>query len=269
MDNGEDIGSIMAAIDDYLSYGAHVGVYSEFHRPLAGLQSKLAPEGNGMASMVAFTQKQLQLRGSDGISKQQSEGDFLSKLLQLHSTDPEKVTIGDVFGTCMTNIGAGSDTTSISLGSVIYHLCRYPDTMATLQNEIDTMGIEGKISNPVTFAETQQMPYLQAVIKEALRMHPATGLPLGRVVPAGGKLIAGYHFPEKVRRNEESFPRRCFAEWYLQSIVGINSWVAHANTSVYGVDASIFRPERWLESKEKSLALDRYFCTVSFLLHYR
>jgi cytochrome P450 len=33
------------------------------------------------------------------------------------------------------------------------------------------------------------MPYLQAVMKEALRMHPATGLPLERVVPAGGASI--------------------------------------------------------------------------------
>ncbi|KUJ13354.1 cytochrome P450 [Mollisia scopiformis] len=112
--------------------------------------------------------------------------------------------------------------------------------MQALGNEIDTMETAGKISNPVTFAETQQMPYLQAVIKEALRMHPATGLPLGRVVPPGGKLIAGYAFPEG-------------------TIVGINSWVAHANPKVFGEDATVFRPERWLESKEKSVMLDKYF----------
>ncbi|PVH78052.1 cytochrome P450 [Cadophora sp. DSE1049] len=104
----------------------------------------------------------------------------------------------DVFSTCMTNIGAGSDTTSISLGSVIYNLCRYPDAMKALKNEIESMEKEGGISNPVTFNEAQQMPYLQAVIKEALRMHPATGLPLGRVMPAGGKVIAGRQFPEGV-----------------------------------------------------------------------
>jgi cytochrome P450 len=43
-----------------------------------------------------------------------------------------------------------------------------------------------------------RMPYLQAVIKEALRMHPATGLPLGRVVPKGGSVIAGKYFAEGV-----------------------------------------------------------------------
>lgn len=42
------------------------------------------------------------------------------------------------------------------------------------------------------------MPYLQACIKEGLRMHPATGLPLARVVPNGGTTICGRYFPEGV-----------------------------------------------------------------------
>jgi hypothetical protein len=64
---------------------------------------------------------------------------------------------------------------------------------------------EGGDSDPVTFAQAQKMPYLQAVLKEALRMHPATGLPLGRVVPEGGALIAGKMFPAGV-----SIPRIWF-----------------------------------------------------------
>lgn len=71
--------------------------------------------------------------------------------------------------------------------------------MKALKDEIESMEKEGKISNPVTFTEAQQMPYLQAVIKEGLRMHPATGLPLGRVMPPGGKMIAGHHFAEGVK----------------------------------------------------------------------
>jgi cytochrome P450 len=44
------------------------------------------------------------------------------------------------------------------------------------------------------------MPYLQAVIKEALRLHPAAALPLERVVPEGGATITGSFFPEGVSR---------------------------------------------------------------------
>jgi hypothetical protein len=49
----------------------------------------------------------------------------------------------------------------------------------------------------------------------------------------------------------------------MQSIVGVNSWVAHANKAVWGPDATVFRPERWLVSKEQYNVLDRYFFTVS------
>jgi len=84
------------------------------------------------------------------------------------------------------------------------------------------------------------MPYLQAVLKEALRCHPATGLPLGRVVPAGGAVIADRFFPEG-------------------TIVGVNSWVAHANAAVFGADAARFRPERWLESDDQAVKMERYF----------
>lgn len=51
-----------------------------------------------------------------------------------------------------------------------------------------------------------------------------------------------------------------------QVVVGINSWVAHANTSVFGPDAKTFRPERWLESAEQSAKMERYFIPVSRLL---
>jgi len=128
-----------------------------------------------------------------------SKGDFLSKLLRLHADNPEKVSMTDVFMTCMTNIGAGSDTTGLSLSAVLYYLCKNPDAMRKLREEIDELTEKGEISDPVTFAQAQKMPYLQAVLKEALRMHPATGLPLGRVVPEGGAVIAGKMFPAGVR----------------------------------------------------------------------
>lgn len=57
---------------------------------------------------------------------------------------------------------------------------------------------KGEISESLTFSDTLQMPYLQAVIKESLRIHPTAGLPLQRVVPKGGVQLAGQFFPEGV-----------------------------------------------------------------------
>ena len=75
-----------------------------------------------------------------------------------------------------------------------------------LREEVDEYQRQGKIGQFVSFKQSQEMPYLQAVIKEALRMHPATGLPLERVVPAGGATIAGQFFPEGVSSQHPTPP---------------------------------------------------------------
>jgi len=45
-------------------------------------------------------------------------------------------------------------------------------------------------------------------------------------------------------------------------VVGINSWVAHANEDVFGPDAALFRPERWLEEPEVVRKRESYFLAV-------
>jgi len=116
------------------------------------------------------------------------------KLVQKQAQDPHDMSDWDILATAGSNVGAGSDTTAISLSSTLYHLLRSPDCLAKLRDEVQHSGIG---SNP-TFKEAQAMPYLQAVLKEALRVHPGTGYPLFRVVPKGGEVIAGQFFPEGV-----------------------------------------------------------------------
>lgn len=213
LDRGDDIDGIMAAISQYLSYAAIVGVYSEFHRFAAKLLSFLPQkQGSGMAAMAKFANGQLQHRLSTTAvdtaddNHLNQKGDFLSKMLNLHHENPEKIKVQDIFMTCITNIGAGSDTTSISLCSVFYHLCKYPEVAQKLRAEIHDKAAAGELDNPITFKQAQSMPYLQAVLKEALRVHPATGLPLGRVVPSGGATIAGRAFPAGVSFLLKVFP---------------------------------------------------------------
>lgn len=93
---------------------------------------------------------------------------------------------------------AGSDTTAITLSAILYHLLKNPTALQKLLDEIDDCYRQGKVLDVISFKESQEMPYLQAVIKEGLRVHPATGLPLERVVPPGGATMCDYFFPEGV-----------------------------------------------------------------------
>ena len=68
-----------------------------------------------------------------------------------------------------------------------------------LRAELDSFMQKREATGPIQMKEALELPYLQAVIKEGLRLFPATGLPMPRVVPPGGLDLVGHHFPEGVR----------------------------------------------------------------------
>lgn len=79
--------------------------------------------------------------------------------------------------------------------------------MTKLVKEVDDMEAKGEFSEYVSWKNSQAMPYLDAVIKEAVRMHPAVGQLLERHVPKGGITLGDVFLPEG-------------------TIVGMNPWVA-------------------------------------------
>ncbi|KAF2646987.1 cytochrome P450, partial [Lophiostoma macrostomum CBS 122681] len=232
LDEGKDRYDLFPSLERYLRYCTDVGVYSEIHPILWRINTYL---NQGRGHLRNFASEQLQKRQTDLADVEQKPSiadDFLAKMFQKHYEDPEQFPVERIFMTCLTNIGAGSDTTSISLCAIFWYILRNPESLVKLRAEIDGAGEVG------TYQEALKLPYLQAVIKEALRLHPATGLPLGRVVPKGGSMIAGKYFPEG-------------------SVVGVNTWVAHYSTAVFGDDAASFRPERWLESEERAKEMSK------------
>ena len=163
--------------------------------------------------------------------------DLLSKLFAVHKEKPEYDYNG-VVSMATSNIFAGSDTTAISIRAIIYHLLKNPDCKRKLMEDIDQRRRNGTLSDPVKLEEANHMPYLQAIMYEALRLHPAVGMTLPRVVPPGGIEIDDTFIP-------------------AGTIVGVNPWVVHRNKQVYGDDIEVFRPERWM--KEDVGDMHRFF----------
>jgi len=162
--------------------------------------------------------------------------DLLSKFLAAREARPEFMTDTLVQTMAVSMAFAGSETTAISLSAVFYFLLKNPAALAALRAEIDAAAREGRFSDYdtglVTWHESQTLPYLDACVKEAFRLHPAPGLPMERVVPAGGLEIAG----QSVKGG---------------TIVGCSAWVIHRNREIFGEDVEAFRPERWLVQEGK------------------
>lgn len=94
---------------------------------------------------------------------------------------------------------AGADTTSILAAAVMYHLLKNPFSLSILRKEVDDAAAEGRISRYVTWKESQTLPYLEACVNEATRLHPPFALPFERVVPAIGLEVDGYFVPPGTR----------------------------------------------------------------------
>jgi len=172
--------------------------------------------------------------------------------LEIHKEKPSEMDITNITSVASSNIGAGSDTTAISLRAIIYFLLMNPEKKIKLVEEIDEMAQSGKIPGTVTFDQASKMPYLQAVMYEAMRLYPAVGMNLPRITPPEGFFIGQHFIPGGVRARWSLGPKDT-ANNVLQTVVGANAWVMHRNKEIYGEDADVFRPERWLEKKSGDL----------------
>lgn len=163
--------------------------------------------------------------------------DLLSKFAQA-SHDHPFMDDNRILSTCASMVFAGSETTAISLSAVFYMLVKHPRVYAKLMQELDTAVAQGTIENrtdkTVSWPEAQKLPYLDAVIQESFRLHPAPGLILERVVPPQGMQILDEFIPGG-------------------TIIGCNAWVLHRRPEIFGADVDTFRPERWIDASPDKL----------------
>lgn len=198
MEKEGDTTGMISGIREANDYLAFAGLVPTVLPWLARLATLLGKTSNALM-IVGYTWKQIDSHRemNTKFTKAEKGDTFLTKVLDMEASG----SIGNpnILDACSSNITAGSDTTAISLSSCLYYLFTNPNKLEKLRDEIETMTAEGRISDPVTFQEAQNMPYLKAVINESLRLHPAVGTILARVVPKGGMELDGQFFPEGVR----------------------------------------------------------------------
>ncbi|KAH9914221.1 cytochrome P450 [Fomitopsis serialis] len=159
--------------------------------------------------------------------------DLLSKLQQGKDEEGRPLGAKELTADALTQLIAGSDTTSNSSCAIAYHLAANPDVQEKLQRELDA-ALGGEDDPVVTFEQVRRLPYLDAVINEGMRVHSTSGIGLPREVPTGGLTVCGRFFPEG-------------------TVLSVPTYTVHRNEDVWGSDADVFRPERWLERDKNEL----------------
>jgi cytochrome P450 len=152
-----------------------------------------------------------------------------------------------VTGWVFSNVTAGSDSVGTTMRTMMFHLLANPHTLTKLYDELRLTNL----SRPYPkFNEVNTLPYLDACLWEAVRMHPPFALPFERVVPKGGITVGGVFLPAGTN-------------------VGGSPYVVNRHKGTFGQDAEFWRPERWLEKDENHKNhLERSVLTVSLLSQF-
>lgn len=170
--------------------------------------------------------------------KPQSKRDFLTCFKEARAKNPEFISEKRVLALTVANMFAGSDTTAITLRAIFYYLLKDPSKTEKLLEELSSQTSNGRFARDsalVRWEAVRDLPYLSAVINEALRCHPAVGLTLERVVPPQGATVAGHSFRGG-------------------TIVGCSAWVLHRDEALFGPRAEEFRPDRWVDATPEQQA---------------
>ncbi|KAL1609239.1 hypothetical protein SLS59_001603 [Nothophoma quercina] len=159
--------------------------------------------------------------------------DLLARLMEGRDERGEKLGREELTAEALTQLIAGSDTTSNTSCALLFHCLQHPEVIRKLQQELD----EALPSDDVpTFAAVKDLPYLDNVIKETMRIHSTSSLGLPRQVPPGpGLTINGKHFPQG-------------------TVLSVPAYTIHHSKEIWGPDADTFRPERWEKVTEKQKA---------------
>lgn len=175
------------------------------------LLQALTPGGNkGLLYLKSIGEKAMsnmeeypELSGSKkaGLEKGHEEPHSLVGIMQeKHLKDPSTFTRDDVSYHMIPNIAAGAASTTATLSAVVYYLWRNPRVLARLRDELDHWAAakeQKSTDGAFSMTAAHDLPYLQAVLKEVLRIFPL-GVNQVRVVPEGGLTIANQFFPAGV-----------------------------------------------------------------------
>ncbi|KAK9440015.1 Cytochrome P450 CYP65BH1 [Metarhizium brunneum] len=153
--------------------------------------------------------------------------DFMTSFLK-DNRDFENMSRGEIESNFAILIIAGSDTTTITMCGTLHCLTRNTDKLAILE---DTIRTRFQSEKDITVDGTKDIPYLDAVIEEGLRLCPAIPALLPRVVPAGGETYSGHYLPGGTK-------------------ISVRPAILHTSARYFEAPHE-FHPERWLPADQR------------------
>ncbi|KAK8045983.1 BcABA1- cytochrome P450 monooxygenase [Apiospora saccharicola] len=202
-----------------------------FSTPVLKLLGPKPRDKTGFGALMGVAEKQVGKRFAQGAEKKQ---DMLASFMN-RGLDQTECEVEGLF-----MLIAGTESTASAIRCIMTYAMTTPSVYQKLKAEIRTAVRGGRASSPIIKAEeARELPYLQAVLYEGIRMRPPLLGLMPKIVPPGGDTLAGQHVPAgtAICSNISSLLR---------------------STAMFGADADIYRPERFMElGPEDRAAMER------------
>nr|QEA08558.1 flavone synthase II [Chrysanthemum indicum] len=172
-------------------------------------------------------------RRREGKSEDEKGTDFLDMLLDVLENGKADITItrDHIKALILDFFTAATDTTAIAIEWTLVELINNPKVLEKAKEEIDkVIGNERLVQE----SDTPNLPYIQAIIKEALRLHPPIPMLIRKSIE--NVTVQGYDIP-------------------AGTMLFVNIWSIGRNPEYWEMPLE-FRPERFLEGDVLKSSLD-------------
>jgi len=238
LDSDTDVNEYLKSSEEGLQIGAvALALGFSWLAQVPGIGYFIAPkpsDTNGFGKMMATCFRYVDERAANPTN---TRSDMLASFIR-HGLSGDELR-----SEALEQIIAGSDTTAGGIRGTMLHIMTNPLVYAKLQKEIDEAVERGKApaagEGIITTAEAKTLPYLQAVIREGLRVFPPVVNIFSRDVPSGGDTVLVDGKPVFLPGGTS---------------IGYSAYPIHHSKKIYGEDAKAFRPERWFEKDPARLA---------------
>jgi cytochrome P450 len=192
----------VSIIFDNVKRGVQLGLIYKYY-PLTGrifrallhkIVAKLQ-DAHFQHSVTRVTKRLEKGRASEGV-------DLWDLVLQQEKKGKDGLTRGEMDMNASVFMIAGTETTATLLSGLTYLLLTHREPGDKLVKEVRNAFASSK---DITMDELARLPYLNACIKEALRIYPPVPVGLPHLTPSEGSTICGQYIPPDVRYAELIF----------------------------------------------------------------
>ncbi|KAL2784284.1 cytochrome P450 [Aspergillus keveii] len=231
LDRGEDYLNLIDAVD---ARGEALNALGHLPRVVRKFIKKFPldpfwPQGmRGTQALSAIGTKAYFKRRDQVTTTSTLRKDLLSFLFNAKDPDTGRtLEEKEIIAESISFIVGGSDTTSTTMTNVVDIVSRDEAIQRHLQEELDG-AFPGEMAAywVPDFKAVENLPALNAVVRETMRFRPTSATGLERVTPKGGKVVAGRFLPEG-------------------TLVSVPTFNVHHNSREFE-DADTFNYERWL-----------------------